>query len=126
MSVRIDPSVHKFIEFVLEARESGADDDLIINELLPSRFDGSEDQFRWGLEMINTGIFRASIISSGSSYARSNLAIEDDPILSASFERHWVKLKGKDHYDRNYRPQPSKFTLINWIKGLFNTGTNDR
>ena len=118
----IDQSVYKLVNFVLDARDSGNDDETIITNLLPNRFEGDEDRFRWAVEMINTGIFRASILSSGHSYPNSNFKIEDDDVLKVSFELHWVKLKGIDHYTANYVNNSKKLQLVNWLKGIISKG----
>jgi len=54
------------------------DDEVILNKLI-SEFHLSIDDAEWTLERVKTGAFRASIISTGSSYPKNNL--ENDPIV---------------------------------------------
>lgn len=97
-----DDQAETFINYVLNLRKSGVEDENDLLQELDNRFEGTEDQFRWALEMISTGAFRAGIISSGKHYPNGNLKIEDDPILKNAFRMHWVELKGQQHYEENY------------------------
>lgn len=100
-----DEFAERLIKRVLHLREKGfSDDDLLIEEL-KKEFSASEDGFHWMLEMVSTGAFRASIMSSGSSYPSSNLKTEDDPILRNAFRLHWIELKGEEHYNEHYQNQ---------------------
>jgi hypothetical protein len=97
-----DQQAENFVKYVLNLRKNGIrEEDLIIKELM-TVFEGREDDFQMALELINTGAFRAAIISSGNSYPKGNLSIEDNQILKASFKLHWIELKGEDHYKSNY------------------------
>ena len=97
-----DQQAEKFVKYVLNLRKKGIrEEDLIVKELTTA-FEGREEDFHMALELINTGAFRAAIISSGSNYPKGNLNIEDNQILKASFKLHLIELKGEDHYISNY------------------------
>ena len=68
------------VDSILEYRENGIKDEESIVKKLMAKYDGNEDAFYWAIEMMNTGGFRASIMSSGNSYPKSTLKTEDNPI----------------------------------------------
>ncbi|MAO07765.1 MAG: hypothetical protein CL596_03540 [Alteromonas sp.] len=97
-----DEIAEKIVDSIIECRNNGIkDEESIVRELM-IKFDGKEDDFYWAIEMMNTGGFRASIMSSGNSYPKSNIKIEDNPILKVAFKKCWIDLKGEEHYKRNY------------------------
>ena len=97
-----DQLAERIVDSILECRERGVkDDELIVKELM-SKFEGNEEDFYWAIEMTNTGGFRASIMSSGNTYPKSNIRIEDNPILKIAFKKCWIDLKGEEHFIKNY------------------------
>jgi len=97
-----DQVAESIVDLILECREKGIKEDKLIVKKLMTEFNGNEDDFYWAIEMMNTGSFRASIMSSGNSYPKSNIKIEDNPILKIAFKKCWIDLKGKDHFIKNY------------------------
>ncbi len=97
-----DDIAEKLVDTVLELRTNGIHDDEKIISELKKTFSATDDDFHWIIEMINTGGFRASIVSSGKKYPKTNLNIEDDPVLKASFKKYWIELKGEQDYINNY------------------------
>lgn len=102
-----DEQAEKLITYVNSLRHSGVNQEEDILRKLSDKFEGTEDQFKWALEMISTGGFRAAIISSGKNYPKSNIKIEDDPILKNAFRLKWIELKGEQHFKEHYlKPKP--------------------
>ncbi|QXP59013.1 hypothetical protein [Olleya sp. HaHaR_3_96] len=100
------------IDSILECREKGIkEDELIVKELI-TKFEGNEDDFYWAIEMMNTGGFRASIMSSGNSYPKSNIKIEDNPILKIAFKKCWIDLKGEEHFIKNYEKKKKWWNIF--------------
>lgn len=106
-----DKKAEEIVQFILEQRASGINDEEKIIVKLMDRYETNEDSCRWAIEMVNTGAFRAGIISGGHKYPKGNLNVEDDPILKASFKLAWIDFKGLEHYEKNYLKKKKK---INW------------
>ncbi|UZO80614.1 hypothetical protein NBT05_16935 [Aquimarina sp. ERC-38] len=97
-----DQIAERIVDCILECREKGIkNDELIVKELM-TKFDGKENDFYWAIEMMNTGGFIASIMSSGNSYPKSNIKIEDNPILKVAFKKCRIDLKGEAYFINNY------------------------
>ncbi len=107
-----EASAEKIIDFILVLRKNGVtDEDAVVSELI-KEFYYAEDECYTILEMMNTGAFRASIMSSGESYPNSNLQIDDNPILKTAFKKVWIELKGEEHYQKYYFNKKKKWWHI--------------
>ncbi len=108
----------EIVKYILELRSSGIEDEELIVSKMMARYETTEDDCRWAIEMVGTGAFRAGIISSGSKYAKSNLKVEDDPILKAAFKLAWIDFKGEKHFKENYenRQKKSRWNIWQWFQ----------
>jgi hypothetical protein len=97
-----DEQAEHLINRVWDLRRRGIKNEEELITTLQKEFNGTDDSFRWVLEMINTGGFRASIMCSGKKYPKGNLNIESNPILKNAFRMYWIDLRGEDHYRKFY------------------------
>gem|GEM_PF-3909448 len=107
-------------DHVLSLKEKGVkDEDAVVRELIKV-FKGNEEDFYVITDTINTGIFRAAIMSEGHSLPRSNRNTEDI-LLKTAFRKTWIHLKGEEHYLQHYASQHEKTRglsfLKRWLKG---------
>ncbi len=92
-----------FINSVLNLRKKGIKDTHEIITHLQKEFDWTENDLGVALDLIGTAAFRASIISSGLTYPKGNLNIEDHPILKNAFRMFWIEHHGEEHYIKYYK-----------------------
>lgn len=104
-----EQTAEKIIDFILALRENGiTDHDAIVSELI-KKFHFTEDEFIDILEMMSIGAFRATIMSSGETYPKSNIQINDNFILKITFKKVWIELKGEEHFQKYYLSKNKKW-----------------
>lgn len=97
-----DKRAEEFILYVHELKRGGIEDEEELLEKLGEKFEGTFDEFRWALEMMSTGAFRAAMMSSQGHYPKGNVHIDDHPILRIAFRMAWIESKGEDHYAKYF------------------------
>lgn len=103
-----EQTAEKIIDYILEIRDNGLLDDAIISELI-KKFNYTEDECLDILEMMSTGAFRALILSSGESYPKSNIQIDNHPVLKIAFKKCWIELRGEEHFQKYYLSKNKKW-----------------
>ena len=87
----------RLVERIMKLWDDGMKDESKLVETLTTEFQITTDDAEWALELTQTGLFRANIISSGQKYPKSNLT--DEPILKSALKAGLNKLGRPELYE---------------------------
>ena len=94
-----DQDINRLVEFTYSLLDQGGLDDQAIIEKISSEFPFDDCDAETVLELVRTGLFRASIIAGGLEYPKNNL--ESDPIVSTAIKIELAKLGRPELYKDN-------------------------
>ena len=97
--MNLDINSDKLVELVLSMRDQSVSDESVIIAKLESEFSLSNSDAETALELIQTGLFRASFIAGGQTYPKNNLS--DNPIVNAAIKIGLSKLGHPELYKSN-------------------------
>ena len=94
--MNLNNNIDTIVELVFSMHDQGVTDDSLIIEKLKSEFSLSTNDAETVLELIQTGLFRASFIAGGQTYPKNNLF--DNTIVNAAIKIVLKKLGHTELY----------------------------
>jgi hypothetical protein len=94
--LNLNTNSDKLVELVISLHDQGVIDESVIIEKLESEFSFSNSDAETVLELVQTGLFRASFIAGGQIYPKNNLS--DNPIVDAATKIGLTKLGHAESY----------------------------
>lgn len=94
--MNLNTNSDKLVELVLSLHDQGVSDESVIIKKLEIEFSLSNSDAETVLELIQTGLFRASFLAGGQTYPKNNLS--DNPIVDAAIKIGLTKLGHPELY----------------------------
>jgi hypothetical protein len=95
------PDPDTLVNRILALWEEGIKDDTAVIEKIRSEFQFSQNDAEWALELTQTGLFRAQIISKGEKYPKNNLT--NNPVVRTALRIGLTKLGRPELYETTVR-----------------------